>query len=687
MSSVLVVGGTGWVGTRLCAVLADLGHRVTSFALDPPAAPRPGVREVQGRRETDLDRLGPAGHDAVIDLVSYHPRDTARVADALSGRAGRFVHLSTVAVYRQLTAAPATEADTVRGNGGGGDYGSRKAACEDELLHRHAVSGFPAVIVRPAPMVGPADPVSREVFLLRRLLRRRPILTCGPADGYVLTVDVDDLVRGLVAAAFAPDVEGRAYHLAHDDAPTLACYVDALAQLAGVADAGGSALLRVVGADELAARGLRLCAIPYSPTASSRLDVGRARQDLGWRPRPWRATLQRTAAWYLERNVDTRPAWPGWAATQTALCGTHEWLQADAERRFDEQHATPADGVSPDDVLAAIEGLPRPGRRWQVVPRDGCPDPTAWPVPASEDGGAVRRANRGVHTEVVVVPWAVAGQPVGPDSGWAAAAVLERTRAGQGFLVTRPPAQAPQTYADRNRAPEVRVCGFAALDASVPEPAGGRHGGPVLALVDDEADAAAFASWLEAAESAGCLQLSSLAALARVHVVQVVRWLPAELRTVAAPPDPGSPAAIHRDALTDRAPDALRWAGAPAVARLLRDATSFPDAVSLAVAGAGRPLTGPVPAGRPRVWRTAGRGHVLVRADDRFAVADVLRRRLWELPPPLARVYELALQCPSEDDAVRTLVRHDELPAALAAARVRHGCASLRAEGLLHPLG
>ena len=72
---VLVVGGTGFIGTHLCRELHDRGHEVTALSRSPDSADLPsGVRTVMGD-VTAYDSMEGAfeGQDAVVNLVALSP--------------------------------------------------------------------------------------------------------------------------------------------------------------------------------------------------------------------------------------------------------------------------------------------------------------------------------------------------------------------------------------------------------------------------------------------------------------------------------------------------------------------------------------------------------------------------------------------------------------------------------------
>ena len=72
---VLVVGGTGFIGTHLCRELHDRGHEVTALSRSPGSAELPsGVRTVMGD-VTAYESMEGAfeGQDAVVNLVALSP--------------------------------------------------------------------------------------------------------------------------------------------------------------------------------------------------------------------------------------------------------------------------------------------------------------------------------------------------------------------------------------------------------------------------------------------------------------------------------------------------------------------------------------------------------------------------------------------------------------------------------------
>jgi nucleoside-diphosphate-sugar epimerase len=161
----LVVGGSGFIGTRLLDVLREQGHEVRN--LDLRASERHGdVTTLGDVRDLDAVRAASAGVDVAVNLAAEH-RDDVRplslytsvnvdgartVARALAdNRVPRLVFTSTVAVYGLGVPAPDESAPTRPFN----EYGRTKLAAEG-VLREWALSDptRSLTVVRPCVVFG-----------------------------------------------------------------------------------------------------------------------------------------------------------------------------------------------------------------------------------------------------------------------------------------------------------------------------------------------------------------------------------------------------------------------------------------------------------------------------------------------------------------------------------------------------
>lgn len=163
MARVVVIGGSGHVGTYLVPRLVEAGHEVVNVARgrsEPyaPSAAWKSVRTVAIDRD-EAERAGSFGGDIralkpdiVVDMICFSLPSARHLVEALRGGVQHFLHCGTIWVYGHNTAVPATE-DQPRNPFG--SYGTQKAAIEAFLLDEARRGDLPATVFRPGHIVGP----------------------------------------------------------------------------------------------------------------------------------------------------------------------------------------------------------------------------------------------------------------------------------------------------------------------------------------------------------------------------------------------------------------------------------------------------------------------------------------------------------------------------------------------------
>ena len=235
---ILVLGGTSFVGRAIVDDLLDRGHELTLFSRGKTGSDLfPDVERRIGDRDTgDYASLADGSWDAVVDVSAYVPRHVAQAGDALDGRAGRYLFISTGSVYDRLQAGDGITEDSPRlppergtEEITGETYGPLKVACEDDVLSRY---GEAATIVRPGVVAGPHDPTDRFTYWVRRAARGGRVALPGRPDQPVQVVDSGDLAR-LVRSLLEADQAGTYNAVGPPQPVTLASMVEACAASAG----------------------------------------------------------------------------------------------------------------------------------------------------------------------------------------------------------------------------------------------------------------------------------------------------------------------------------------------------------------------------------------------------------------------------------------------------------------------
>ena len=194
MRSVLILGGTGWLGREIARAILATGDSVTCLARGVSGAPPEGARLVA------VDRGSPEAYGAVRgewDEVIELSWDTLLVAsalDALAPAAAHWTLISTCSVYASNLNVGADETDDLVEPDDLSRYPDAKVAVERASA---AALGDRLVIVRPGLIAGPGDPSDRFGYWVSRmaLVGSAQVLSMETADRMSQVIDVRDLAE------------------------------------------------------------------------------------------------------------------------------------------------------------------------------------------------------------------------------------------------------------------------------------------------------------------------------------------------------------------------------------------------------------------------------------------------------------------------------------------------------------
>jgi nucleoside-diphosphate-sugar epimerase len=214
---VLITGATGFIGGRLCEVLALTGvfearafvhstasaWRIARFPLDFV------LGDLCDRKAVDR---AIRGCDAVIHLAIGH-RAVMRgglenlLRAAREHDVSRFVHMSSVAVYgNQPPAESVSESATARRTDLA--YGNEKLEQEHRVLWHAKRYGLPVVILRPPNVYGPFSPFTLN--LLEKTRTGNIAIVDGGRNPCNL-VYIDNLMEATLAAIWKPNAVGEIF--------------------------------------------------------------------------------------------------------------------------------------------------------------------------------------------------------------------------------------------------------------------------------------------------------------------------------------------------------------------------------------------------------------------------------------------------------------------------------------------
>ncbi|MFC0627070.1 NAD-dependent epimerase/dehydratase family protein [Kribbella deserti] len=220
----LLLGGTSFIGRtiaeealRACVDLTLFSRGLTGNELFPSVP-----RLVGDRDAGDYSALEDGSWDAVVDVSGYVPRHVGQAAEALGDRVGRYLFISSQAVYERSGVVPGADEDAplrppVRDTEELSEdtYGPLKVACEQELVSRY---GDRATVVRPGKVAGPYDSSDAFTYWVRRAAQGGRAALPGHPEQPVELVDSRALASLVVRLVL--DDRGGAFNAGGPPEPT-----------------------------------------------------------------------------------------------------------------------------------------------------------------------------------------------------------------------------------------------------------------------------------------------------------------------------------------------------------------------------------------------------------------------------------------------------------------------------------
>lgn len=214
MSTLLVLGGTSWLGGMIAGLALAGGHDVTCLARGESGAVPEGARLIRADR---LHRMAYAGlptsarWDLVVDLTRQ-PGQARSALAALSDRAENWVLVSSGSVYADHSQIGGDLTTPLLAAFDGDEsapeqYGEAKVACEAAVAAYRWDRGLKALVARSGLIAGRGDLSDRFGYWVGRFALAQqdgwPVLVPGDLDRPAQYLDVLDLAAWIVRAGLS----------------------------------------------------------------------------------------------------------------------------------------------------------------------------------------------------------------------------------------------------------------------------------------------------------------------------------------------------------------------------------------------------------------------------------------------------------------------------------------------------
>ncbi len=210
---VVIIGGSGHVGTYLVPRLVEAGHQVINISRQQRTpyqahAAWGAVQQVVLNREVEEaagvfgQKIAALQADVVIDMICFTLESARMLVEALRGRVQQFLHCGTIWMHGHSVEVPTRE-DQPRQPFG--EYGIQKSAIETFLMHEARQNGFPATALHPGHIVGrgwnPVNPAGNfNPAVFEKLSRGETLELPNLGMETVHHVHADDVAQAFMGA-------------------------------------------------------------------------------------------------------------------------------------------------------------------------------------------------------------------------------------------------------------------------------------------------------------------------------------------------------------------------------------------------------------------------------------------------------------------------------------------------------
>lgn len=242
MARIVVIGGSGHVGTYLLPLLVARRHEVVNVSRGKAAPYRNdaawnAIEQVSVDRKAEEAqgkfgaRIAGLNADIVVDMITFELGGAQQLVEALRGKIEHYLFCSSIWVYGHAATVPSIESDPMNAIDA---YGINKAKVERWLLQQARRDGFPATCFRPGHIVGegwvPINPqANTNPGIFSQIARGKEFTLPNLGLEMVHHVHADDVAQWIICAIEHRAASiGEAFNTVSAHALTMRGYAEAM---------------------------------------------------------------------------------------------------------------------------------------------------------------------------------------------------------------------------------------------------------------------------------------------------------------------------------------------------------------------------------------------------------------------------------------------------------------------------
>lgn len=233
MKSILIAGGTGFIGFHLSKKCIKMNWKVTCISSKKPKKKRKIkkvsyvtcnlinkkniYKKIKNKYDYVVNLSGHVNHKNKIITFDSHYKSVKNLVEFLSRQnkqIKKFIQMGSSAEYGGLTKPQKETAKCAAKS----FYGKAKLASTNYLIQQHKLKKFPATILRLYQAYGPNQETNRLIPIVINACKKNQDFDCSDGNQFRDFIYIDDVVNAIIKIIKTKNQEGQIYNLGSGEA-------------------------------------------------------------------------------------------------------------------------------------------------------------------------------------------------------------------------------------------------------------------------------------------------------------------------------------------------------------------------------------------------------------------------------------------------------------------------------------